>query len=365
MNILLVNASPKGKRSNTLHITQAFLKGMMSSGGHELHTFMLKDKHIEYCSGCFHCWSTRDGSCVFQDDMSEYKKLYMAADVVIFSTPIYFFGPPARLKNLLDRTLPFYLPEIIDRKDQGQKHNYRWDIGNKKIVLIATCGFYSYENNTEPLVRMFDICYGDQYECIICPEGTLFSLEIFNDSTKAYLASAEKAGKEMAGDGRISEATKRDLVRRTYEKDDYLILANQYWIQTDENMTEKEKKLLLILKRSSGMPVLFDSSLFGDAPTVIQMDFPAFPYTVQLHLSRAEKKAVEDPKDFLPYHLRLEMDPDHFISIATRKKSSAEGDRQFGSSHASLTKLAMMAVRLQKRGIQKVLRISGNENESA
>lgn len=360
MNILLVNASPKGERSNTLHITEAFLKGLMSSGEHELHTFMLKDKHIEYCTGCFHCWSTRDGSCIFQDDMVEYRELYMAADIVIFNSPVYFFGPPARLKNLFDRTLPFYLPEIIDRKDEGQRHSYRYDIGNKKIVLIATCGFYSYENNTEPLVKMFDICYGDQYESILCPEGTLFSLEIFSDSTKAYLTSAEKAGREVAKGGRISEATKQELISRTYEKDDYLTLANQYWIQADDSMSEEEKKLLLIRKRSFGMPVLFDSNLFGEVPTVIQIDFPSIPYTVQMQLSRTEKKAVEDPEAFLPYHLLLEMDPDHFIGVATRRTNITNGDKQYGNTHASLAKLAALAVRLQKKGMHREMKISGN-----
>ncbi len=349
MNILLVNASPKGDRSNTLHITDAFLAGLMNGGEHKLHTFTLKDKRIEFCTGCFYCWNNKEGKCVISDDMPEYTQLYKEADVVIFSTPVHFFGPSARLKNLFDRTLPFHVPEIIDRKDSGQRHEYRWDVGDKKIVLIATCGFYSYENNVEPLVKLFDICYGENYEKIICPEGTLFSLEIFREFTQSYLDTARRAGVEMAAHGRISDDTRNALIKRTFGKDDYIYLANNYWIQSDESMTPEEKLRMGVRQRSLQMSKMFDDSLFTDEPVVIEMSFPDLPYTCQLQLSRKESKAVEDPDQFLPYHLRLVLNPERFLAIASSRVRSKAGDNT-GSINMNIGKLTQIAVRLQKKG---------------
>lgn len=354
MNILVVNASPKGEMSNTLHITHAFLDGLEVYGPHDVTVFMVRDKKIEFCRGCFHCWNTKDGTCIFQDDMLEYTRLYRAADMVIFNTPVYYFGPPAILKNLFDRTLPFHVPEIVDRDNGGQRHEYRWDVGGKKIVLIATCGFYSYENNVEPLVKLFDICYGENCEKIICPEGTLFSLEVFRDATRPYLEQVRKAGEEMALNGCISEETRRSLVQRTFGAEDYLLLANNYWIQTDDQTTEEEKQRITIRQRIRQMPTLFHDCAFKKSPCVIEMSFPRINYECQMHLGSTEKKVVEDKEEFLPYHLRLFMDADQFITVASKHT----GNHPNGPERGALLnprKLADLALRLQEKGISRDL----------
>ncbi len=357
MKILLVNGSPKGERSNTLHITKAFLEGLTASGEHEVTTFMVKDKHIEFCTGCFRCWSRKDGKCIFHDDMQEYTELYKAADVVIFNTPVYYFGMPARLKNLLDRTLPFHVPEIVERAGEsgGQRHEYRFDVGGKKIILIATCGFYSYENNVEPLVKLFDICFGDMgYEKILCPEGTLFSLQIFHKVTNPYLDSARKAGVEVARDGHISEETKKELVRRTFGVSDYLLLANNYWIQTDESTSEHEKKIMTVRQRVRQMPALFTDIPFGEDPTVIEMDFPKLDYTCQLQLAKEDMAMKENPDDFLPFHLKLILDSDRFIAIASEHTRENTPGRVGGSFDPR--RLGDIALRVHKAGISKEMK---------
>ncbi|MBQ7487557.1 MAG: flavodoxin family protein [Clostridia bacterium] len=352
MNILVVNGSPKGELSNTLHITQAFLEGLTAgSHDHQITTFTVKDKHIEFCTGCFHCWSHKDGKCIFKDDMVEYTELYKAADLIIFNTPVYYFGMPARLKNLLDRTLPFHLPEIVDRKEGGQRHDYRWDVGNKKIVLIATCGFYSYENNTEPLVKLFDICFGNACEKIICPEGTLFSLKVFEKETAPYLASARKAGAELAHDGRISDSTRQELIQRTFGVEDYLVLANNNWVKTDENTTEEEKKRLTVRQRIHQMPALFTGIPFTEVPTVIEMTFPALSYTCQMQMDASRRQVTEDASEFLPYHLRMVMDADRFISISAVRVNQKKGGNAYDPR-----KLAEFALRLQKMGARKEIK---------
>lgn len=55
MKILVLNGSPKRERSDTMHITRAFLYGMNEAAPQEVHTIHVIDKHIESCTGCFSC----------------------------------------------------------------------------------------------------------------------------------------------------------------------------------------------------------------------------------------------------------------------------------------------------------------------
>ena len=55
MKILIFNGSPKKDRSDTMHLTRAFVDGMNEHEKNEIHTVTVADKHIEFCTGCFTC----------------------------------------------------------------------------------------------------------------------------------------------------------------------------------------------------------------------------------------------------------------------------------------------------------------------
>lgn len=55
MKILVFNSSPKREKSDTLHITRAFLDGMNEAALQEIQMIHVIDKHIEFCSGCLAC----------------------------------------------------------------------------------------------------------------------------------------------------------------------------------------------------------------------------------------------------------------------------------------------------------------------
>lgn len=54
MKILVINGSPKGAGSNTMHLTRAFLEGM---GENEVREFTVASSKIAGCKGCFCCWN--------------------------------------------------------------------------------------------------------------------------------------------------------------------------------------------------------------------------------------------------------------------------------------------------------------------
>ena len=53
MNILVINGSPKGKRSNTVKLTEAFLAGLNHNSDNEVRRLDVCQMNIGSCKGCF------------------------------------------------------------------------------------------------------------------------------------------------------------------------------------------------------------------------------------------------------------------------------------------------------------------------
>jgi len=74
--------------------------------GHHTEKIFLKEKKINYCSGCGTCFNT--GKCSQKDDMSEVLEKMISADVIVMSTPVYFYTMCGQMKTLIDRTCSRY-----------------------------------------------------------------------------------------------------------------------------------------------------------------------------------------------------------------------------------------------------------------
>ena len=96
MNILIINASPKGNKSNTYQITSAFLEGIKQQNTNiNIEEMSLYNKNMHPCLGCFSCWNKTPGKCVLNDDMKEILPKLLSADIIIWSFPfiiIMFLG---------------------------------------------------------------------------------------------------------------------------------------------------------------------------------------------------------------------------------------------------------------------------------
>ena len=66
----------------------------------------LYDKTIGFCKGCLTCQSTQ--RCIIDDDASAITQRMLTADVIVFATPIYYYGMCGQMKTLLDRANPLY-----------------------------------------------------------------------------------------------------------------------------------------------------------------------------------------------------------------------------------------------------------------
>ena len=105
MKILVFNGSPKEERSDTLHITHAFLNGMSEITPQDIRYINVIDPKIEFCLGCFAC-KQNGGTCVQDDAMRSILEEILDSDLLLFSFPLHSYGMPAPLKNLIDRMLP-------------------------------------------------------------------------------------------------------------------------------------------------------------------------------------------------------------------------------------------------------------------
>ncbi len=63
MKVLIFNGSPKGNKSDTLHLTKAFLEGMKTATTIEETIINVNEKKINYCKGYFAC-KINNGECI-------------------------------------------------------------------------------------------------------------------------------------------------------------------------------------------------------------------------------------------------------------------------------------------------------------
>lgn len=120
MKILVITGSHRPGSNSTI-LADNFIKGA-EEAGHEVFKFEAAKMQVNPCTGCDHCHM--DGPCIFKDDFEIVREHIIPADVVVFATPMYYFGISAQIKAVIDR---FYAinPKIT---------------GGKKGVLLLTFG---------------------------------------------------------------------------------------------------------------------------------------------------------------------------------------------------------------------------------
>lgn len=201
MRILVFNGSPKKERSDTMHITRAFLEGMQEAAPQDIRIIDVIDQHIEYCRGCFAC-KRNGGTCRHQDDMHGILEEILASDLLLFSFPLYGYGMPAPLKNLIDRTMPLSsmaMQKVGDRYE----HVGQADFSHLRYLMICGCGFPNSKNNFEPAVAQFRLLFPNHHTIITVPESPMFNATEAAVVTVPRLELVRQAGRAYAEGGMI------------------------------------------------------------------------------------------------------------------------------------------------------------------
>lgn len=97
--VLIINTSLRPK-SNSEALAKSFGDGAAASGN-DVETVSLAGKNIAFCKGCLACQEL--GHCVINDDAIRLTEKMRLADVIVFSTPIYYYEMSGQMKTVLDR----------------------------------------------------------------------------------------------------------------------------------------------------------------------------------------------------------------------------------------------------------------------
>jgi multimeric flavodoxin WrbA len=97
MKIVIINGS--ARKGNTLRAIDAFIQG--ASEKNEIEIIQPDRLHIAPCKGCGACQCYK--GCVDQDDTNSTIDKIASADMILFATPVYWWGMSAQLKLIIDK----------------------------------------------------------------------------------------------------------------------------------------------------------------------------------------------------------------------------------------------------------------------
>lgn len=140
--ILGVVGSPR-RDGNTHILVSRILEGAKEEGA-IVDIVFLGDLEIEECDGCHTCWQGKE--CSKGDDMNDIYPKIIESDVIIFGTPVYWYGPTALMKGFIDRFVYFNCPEN------------RAKIKGKSSVIAVPFEEESPET-AAPVVTFFEKCF--------------------------------------------------------------------------------------------------------------------------------------------------------------------------------------------------------------
>lgn len=189
--VMVLTGSPR-KNGNTNTVAGWFAEGAKEAGADVeiVNVARLKSKN-NGCIACLGCQKSDKFECVVDDQIKPVLARIPKADILVFATPVYFFGPSAQLKLLVDR-----MYSLI--KFDPAKGTYHHNLGHLKMGIIATAG-----GDIEPGLSLVERTFrtiagfaGLSSESLLVPFASMFS-----DALKQDTELREKAmafGRKLA-----------------------------------------------------------------------------------------------------------------------------------------------------------------------
>ena len=162
MKVLALNSSPRGEgQSQTEFLLNLLVQGMQEAGA-DVEVVALRKKKIKHCIGCFTCWTKTPGHLHSPGryDQRVVPK-WLAADVVVYATPLYHYTVNATMKAFIERTLPvlhpFFRttrrakPGILSEANLPRRSCCRWPVfPNDPYLICSPPGSDSFSAEMEP-----------------------------------------------------------------------------------------------------------------------------------------------------------------------------------------------------------------------
>lgn len=136
-NILLINGSPRVE-GNSETLGKYFLEGVKENG-YETTVISVGQGQLKSCIACNACYQLGK-PCPLDEDFCYIAQLIEKSDVIVFSTPLYWYNFPSQIKNVIDKFYSF----IIGKRD----------VSNKKSVLLV-CGELKDPQRFSPIIETY------------------------------------------------------------------------------------------------------------------------------------------------------------------------------------------------------------------
>ncbi len=116
MKILIINGSPR--KGNTKFALETMKSALKEKYQHATCEFVnVATLKIAGCINCDAC-KNNSGNCIHKDDTATYMDKMLEADVLIFGTPVYWWGMSGQLKIFIDK---FYSKDGIIQESPRKK----------------------------------------------------------------------------------------------------------------------------------------------------------------------------------------------------------------------------------------------------
>jgi multimeric flavodoxin WrbA len=146
MNVLTLLGSPR-KRGNTA-TALGWFEADLQARGHQVERVNIVDHRVNGCLGCGKCLAVSDRpGCVQKDDAMGIFERMMAADKVVYASPLYCWGFSSQMKALIDRHFCLV-------KGYGTPE-YKSFVDGKPMALLVTCAG-PVEGNADLIQTLFD-----------------------------------------------------------------------------------------------------------------------------------------------------------------------------------------------------------------
>jgi multimeric flavodoxin WrbA len=146
MKILVIESSPHKKGSSNL-LAEYFIQGV-EEAGHQVSIFDAARADLHPCLGCGACGMS--GPCCQKDGMTGLQEQILQSDIVVFVTPLYYFGISAQLKTVIDRFYSFN--GKLSAKDLKTAlivtawDNNDWTMKDIKSHYETLCNYLNFKN---------------------------------------------------------------------------------------------------------------------------------------------------------------------------------------------------------------------------
>ncbi|MEE9913072.1 MAG: NAD(P)H-dependent oxidoreductase [Deltaproteobacteria bacterium] len=242
MKVLALNSGPRpDAESYTFKMLTPLVEGMREAGA-EVEVVNLREKKIRNCIGCFTCWTKTPGKCLHRDDMtSELYPKFLAADLVIYATPLYFHTINAAMAAFMERTLPAALPFFEEGEDGKTYHPMRHKV--PASVLLTVCGFPE-ASEFDALLEFFIRTRHKSAKPVaaICRAGaSLLNAPPLKDIAKDVLDATRQAGREIVKNMKIEPETMSRITQPLSNARSFAKMGNMFWKTCiAEGVTPKE-----------------------------------------------------------------------------------------------------------------------------